>query len=108
MDKVTGLFPFHLLMRELSYSLWCPSAWNCEGATGISGVLRSSSELGPGSHSAIYNDVLDVIFPSGCSILCYTNDTVVVASGDDFNKARVRTKLGVFVMIGTIERLGCV
>ncbi|XP_018377265.1 PREDICTED: uncharacterized protein LOC108770269 [Trachymyrmex cornetzi] len=44
--------------------------------------------------------------PIGCATLCYADDTLVTASADNFEEARIRVEIGTTAVVRAIERLG--
>ncbi|XP_068619380.1 uncharacterized protein [Battus philenor] len=53
-----------------------------------------------------YDAVLRVSLPAGVSVVCYADDTLVVASGDNFERARELAELGTEVVVAKIRGLG--
>ena len=53
-----------------------------------------------------YDSILRLCLPIGCAILCYADDTLIVASAESFEEARVRAELEATFLIRSIQRLG--
>ncbi|KAG5327721.1 PO11 protein, partial [Pseudoatta argentina] len=53
-----------------------------------------------------YDTILRLRLPIGCLVICYADDTLMVACADSFKEARVRAEVGATFVIRSIERLG--
>ncbi|XP_018377655.1 PREDICTED: uncharacterized protein LOC108770518 [Trachymyrmex cornetzi] len=67
---------------------------------------RPGSVLGPTLWNIGYDKILRLYMPIGCATLCYADDTLVTASADNFEEARVRAEIGTPAVVRAIERLG--
>jgi len=54
--------------------------------------VPQGSILGPHLWNLGYNAVLEeVLLPPGCEVVCYADDTLILAAGRDWEEARSRT-----------------
>ncbi|XP_070530033.1 uncharacterized protein [Cardiocondyla obscurior] len=53
-----------------------------------------------------YNAVLHVALPPGCHTLCYADDTIVLAGGDNWQEARARAQVATQAVLTAIRKLG--
>ncbi|KAG5324468.1 PO11 protein, partial [Pseudoatta argentina] len=70
-------------------------------------------DLSPSSYRPIcllseagYDSILRLRLPIGCSVICYADDTLLVACAYSFEEARVKVEVGATFVIHSIERLG--
>ncbi|XP_011707944.1 PREDICTED: uncharacterized protein LOC105462792 [Wasmannia auropunctata] len=68
--------------------------------------VPQGSAYGPESWNLAYDEVLDTDIPSGCHIICYADDTLVVALGDNLDVATARVEMAVALVMRRIESLG--
>lgn len=69
--------------------------------------VPQGSVLGPLLWDLGYNRVLtDVALPPHCTTVCYADDTIVLAAGDDWDEARSRMGEALAGVLGVIRTLG--
>ncbi|XP_018368779.1 PREDICTED: uncharacterized protein LOC108764875 [Trachymyrmex cornetzi] len=68
--------------------------------------VPQGSVLGPTLWNIGYDTVLRANMPICCSVLCYADDTLLVACAASFDEARIRAEMGATFVIRMIERLG--
>nr|XP_034838764.1 uncharacterized protein LOC117994898 [Maniola hyperantus] len=68
--------------------------------------VPQGSVLGPLLWNLAYDAVLRVTVPSGITIVCYADDTMVLAEGDTFEGALRLAEAGVACVVGKIHELG--
>jgi len=74
------------------------------------GVCRGVSQgsvLGPHLRNLGYNAVLsEVLLPPGCDVVCYADDTLILAAGKDWGEARSRANEATAGVVRRIRDLG--
>ncbi|CAG9557742.1 unnamed protein product [Danaus chrysippus] len=68
--------------------------------------VPQGSVLGPLLWNLGYDFVLRGALPTGLSVVCYADDTLVVARGDDLSEAKARAEAGAALIVRRIEMLG--
>ncbi|XP_070529759.1 uncharacterized protein [Cardiocondyla obscurior] len=68
--------------------------------------VPQGSVLGPALWNLAYDRILRVSLPPGCSIVCYADDTLVLARGEEWVEARTYAELAVSAIVSAIQRLG--
>lgn len=68
--------------------------------------VPQGSVLGPLLWNLAYDAVLRAVLPNGISVVCYADDTLVLAEGDDFMRTTRLAELGVAVVVNKIRSLG--
>lgn len=68
--------------------------------------VPQGSVLGPHLWNVGYDAVLEAAVPSGCGIIGYANDTLVVVRGDDWSDAVVRANLATACVTRVIRKKG--
>ncbi|CAK1598874.1 unnamed protein product [Parnassius mnemosyne] len=68
--------------------------------------VPQGSVLGPLLWNLAYDAVLRVDLPAGVNIVCYADDTLVIASGITFERTKELAELGVEVVVAKIHELG--
>ena len=68
--------------------------------------VPQGSVLGPTLWNVGYDSVLRQHLPIGCSVLCYADDTLLVARASDFEESRFRAEVGATYLVRYIESLG--
>jgi hypothetical protein len=71
----------------------------------VSGVPQGSV-LGPLLWNLAYDEILRSALPPGSSVVCYADDTMVIAGGVDYEEAIAVTNDAVNVVVRQIRRLG--
>ncbi|XP_061380962.1 uncharacterized protein LOC133319719 [Danaus plexippus] len=87
-DYIRRTIGSYLRGREISFV----------GGDGV-GPRASPVELG-------YDFVLRGALPTGLSVVCYADDTLVLARGDDLAEAKARAKAGAGLIVRRIQMLG--
>ncbi|XP_011267654.2 uncharacterized protein LOC105258217, partial [Camponotus floridanus] len=71
------------------------------------GRVRCPAGVGVGADPDIaYDSVLAVALPRGCRVVCYADDTIVLAEGDDWGEAAATASLAVACVARAIRALG--
>lgn len=68
--------------------------------------MPQGSVLGPLLWNVGYDWALRTVLPSGLSVTCYADDTLIIARGDDFNEAAHLSVVGVTAVVRRIRRIG--
>ncbi|XP_011858938.1 PREDICTED: uncharacterized protein LOC105556455 [Vollenhovia emeryi] len=68
--------------------------------------VPQGSVLGPLLWDIAYDEVLDAALPAGSTLVCYADDTLVLAGGDDWARAAEKANLAVACAIRAIRALG--
>ena len=68
--------------------------------------VPQGSVLGPCLWNAAYDAVLGVGLPAGCSVVCYADDTLVVAGGETWEDAARSAERAVASVVRSVEGLG--
>lgn len=68
--------------------------------------VPQGSVLGPLLWDVGYNIVLNTALPPNCNIICYADDTLVLAGGRSWEEATVRGEIAVNAVIHSIRRAG--
>lgn len=68
--------------------------------------VPQGSVLGPLLWNLAYDAVLRVDLPVGLHVVCYADDTLVLAGGDDFERTKGLAELGVACVVGKVHELG--
>ncbi|KMQ83439.1 reverse transcriptase [Lasius niger] len=64
------------------------------------------SVLGPLLWNIAYDSTLRVTKEPGCDVVCYADDTLIIATADDVNTAAIRVGIQVARILSQIRRLG--
>ncbi|EFN85236.1 hypothetical protein EAI_02326, partial [Harpegnathos saltator] len=68
--------------------------------------IPQESVLGPLLWDIAFDRVLRTPLPDSCHVVCYADDTLVVAEGENWGDARLRAEAAVVSVVGTIGDLG--
>lgn len=68
--------------------------------------VPQGSVLGPILWNIAYDEVLAMGTDEGCSIICYADDTLILAEGGETNRAMARANIQVGIVLNRIRRLG--
>ncbi|XP_011884010.1 PREDICTED: uncharacterized protein LOC105571145, partial [Vollenhovia emeryi] len=68
--------------------------------------VPQGSVLGPLLWDVAYDGVLRAALPAGCTCVCYADDTLVLAGGEDWGEAIARGNLAVACAVRAIRALG--
>ncbi|EFN78040.1 hypothetical protein EAI_09928, partial [Harpegnathos saltator] len=64
------------------------------------------SVLGPLLWNIAFDWMLRTQLPAGCHVVCYADETLVVAEGESWGEARLRVETALASVAGTIRDLG--
>lgn len=68
--------------------------------------VPQGSVLGPMMWNLAYNVTLQTALPPGCEVICYADDTLIMAGGESWGEATARANLAVARVVRTIKRIG--
>ncbi|KMQ84576.1 reverse transcriptase [Lasius niger] len=68
--------------------------------------LLDEIALGPLLWDIAYNNVLRTALLPGCNVVCYADDTLLLAGGGDWGEAREIANLTVACVVRAIKRMG--
>ncbi|KMQ89040.1 reverse transcriptase [Lasius niger] len=68
--------------------------------------VPQGSVLGPLLWNIAYDSTLRVTKEPGCDVVCYADDTLIIATADDIGTAAIRVGIQVAMILSQIRRLG--
>lgn len=69
------------------------------------GVLQGSA-LGPLLWNLVYDVILGMLLPVGCSVIGYADDTILIVRARNWKEAKIRANLGIVCIVAGIRDLG--
>ncbi|KMQ82455.1 reverse transcriptase, partial [Lasius niger] len=68
--------------------------------------VPQGSVLGPILWDLAYDEVLKIGLPPGCFLICYADDTLLVTTGQDIERAIYMATIGAQIFMRAVEKLG--